>query len=270
MEEITTPSDKNKDKKGLVTTPVSDEIEKTLKYFYEEKYLDESPQAMNSLVAPENSGTKILDVLGFERKNGRYPEFQDKYVTDIWWWLSSLVFELSPTAKEVIVVDPTFWYDVKALLEREVVRAKKRLTKFDALDNNVSEDMLLLRQENYKNTKEVTDGLEKWEKYAPEDYENIKINSSFAQHIKDIKDDSQDYVFFNFVLDKLEGRQGKQKEIELALINAYRIAKTGGKIYGMQGKTNSDEHILNALGNLGFKSNVRNDGWYLCFEIDKE
>jgi len=34
----------------------------SLRDLYEEKYLDESPQAMNSLVAPQTSGSKIMKV----------------------------------------------------------------------------------------------------------------------------------------------------------------------------------------------------------------
>jgi hypothetical protein len=47
-----------------------------------------------------------------------------------------------------------------------------------------------------------------------------------AQNIKGIQDDSQDAVFFDFVLDKLQGEKSKEEIIISALENAYRIIKS--------------------------------------------
>jgi hypothetical protein len=55
----------------------------SLRKSYNKKYLDESPQVMNSLVAPQTSGSRILNILKFEKKGDIYPAFKDKNVTDI-------------------------------------------------------------------------------------------------------------------------------------------------------------------------------------------
>ncbi|MEI6672063.1 MAG: hypothetical protein WCL02_01550 [bacterium] len=51
------------------------------------------------------------------------------------------------------------------------------------------------------------------------------LNSSLAQDIKGIEEDSQDMVFLNFILDKLQGEESKEKMIHTVLENAYTIIK---------------------------------------------
>ena len=266
MEGINWWWDDSKNNQKSVTTPVSDEVRK----WYEEKYLDESFQALNSLVAPQTSGAKILDLLGFKKEGDIYPEFQKKQVTDIGWWLSSLAFELSPSVEKIIVVDPMFLYDRKALVDREAMRAENRIKIFDALYENVLEGMLIARQENKKNTQEVADGIKKWQEYDASNGSNIQINDSFAQSIQWIENDSQDVTFLNFVLDKLNGVEWREKEIVSALENTYRITKPWGKTYIVYDKVHNVDDIMAALDQTGYKRNGEYKWRYMCSVINKQ
>lgn len=52
------------------------------KEIYENKYID-SGEENSVLVAPQTPGSKILKVFDFEKDGEIYPDFKDKYVTDI-------------------------------------------------------------------------------------------------------------------------------------------------------------------------------------------
>lgn len=241
--------------------------ETTLRQLFEEKYLDEWPQAMNSLVAPQTPGSKILHILDFEKKGDIYPQFQHKNITDIWWGLSSLVFELSPSADKITVVDPMYHYESKYYMEKENQRAENRMLSTEKIQQQTQKDLAGI----YNLQKEVWDGIEKWQKNANNPDPKIVLNDSFAQHVVWIPSESQDIVFFNFVLDKLKGDEGRKKEILAALDNAYRITKSWGKIYGIHNKGSAEDDIIDALNTTDYSWNAqyKDNNAYIVFIIDK-
>ncbi len=247
-----------------------DDTKNILRDSYEKKYFDESPEALNSLVAPQTSGAKILDMFHFEKKGDIYPEFENKKVTDIWWWFSSLVFELSPSVQEITIVDPIFAYDRKTQLIKEETRAENRMKIFETLKIDSPEDILMLRKKNKESSQEVLDGIKEWRDYAVDTYKNICLNTSLAQHIEWIEEESQDIVFLNFVLDKLQGNESKEKEILTALDNAYRISKIWGKIYGIHDKVRSEDEIVHALEKTKYERKREDKERYMIFIIDKK
>jgi len=241
------------------------------KNIYEEKYINRGNDNW-VLVAPMTSGSKVLQIFGFEKTGDIYPEFQDKQVTDIWWWLSSLAFELLPNIQKIIIVDPIFAYDRKTYIKREKERGERRTNMIEILDNNLSEDILKMRQENNEKSKKVVEGIQQWENYDFAPDSKIELNSSFAQNIVWIWDNSQDVIFFNFVLDKL---QGGNKDVEGNIIlsvleKAYIMLKSWGKMYGIHNKGNSENKIINALSNTDYKRDAEYKDDYVVFIIDKE
>lgn len=241
----------------------------SIRSLYEKKYVEGWPKDTGSLVAPQTSGARILRFFNVEKNGNEYPEFKDKNITDIWWWMSSLAFELSPSAKKIIVVDPIFGYDRKVKTENELRRAQNSLEGYNVLRATDSEENLKNREENKKNEKEVLQGITTWLGYDDENPGKIQLNNSFAQHIEGIEDGSQDVVFLNFVLDKLEGEGDRESQVFDAIENAYRITKSWGKIYGIHDKRSGDDDIINWLNRAGYRRKGDYKDKYLYFIIEK-
>lgn len=244
------------------------------KEIYENKYID-SGEENSVLVAPQTPGSKILKVFDFEKDGEIYPDFKDKYVTDIWWWLSSLAFELAPSVEKITVVDPIHKYDIQSHIQEELKRAKNRIIATEKIQEEWKRDLVnILGLE-----KEVIEGIEKREKYTNISDNKITINNSFAQNIEWIPSDSQDIVFLNFVLDKLYKNDSSipntdtnlEKEIIKALKNAYKITKPWGKIYGIHNSMHEDP-IMNALNRVPYEQDAqyKDNKRYVTFIIDKK
>lgn len=231
---------------------------------YEEKYIDKGTDS-GVLVAPQTPGSEVLRVLGIEKQGEIYPELKDKQVTDIWGGLSSLAFELSPSVKGIIVVDPIFHYDdIKERMEAQRQKAERR---FNDKNPQVPKEKLL---EVLRVEREVCEGIEKRQKNS--EYPNPKIvtNDSLAQHIEWIPADSQDAVFINFVLDKLKGNT-LTGEIILALENAYRITKPWGKIYCIHDKMSHEDEIIDGINATWYPLLLdKYIGRYIVFIIEKK
>lgn len=238
-----------------------------LRKFYEKKFLDKDPQAKNSRVAPQTPGSKILKIFDFEKKWDIYPGFENKNVTDIWWWLSSFAFELSPSVKKIIVVDPTYYYDLQECVDDQKQKAERRVAHTTELQSKSEKDIT----ETLNLEKEVGEWIEKRKENLINPDPKIELNHSFAQHITWIPDDSQDAVFFNFVLHTLEGDGSLEDEVLAALEEAYRITKPGGKIYGIHDSVSHEDQIINALSRTDYTWNARHkdNKRYTTFIIDK-
>lgn len=231
---------------------------------YEEKYVT---NGINNglLVAPQTPGSEVLRVLGIEKQGEIYPELNDKQVTDIGGWLSSLAFELSPSVKGIIVVDPIFHYeDIQERMETQKQSAEKR---FNDKNPQISKERLL---EVLKVEREVCEGIEKRQKNTEHPDPKIVTNDSLAQHIEWIPADSQDAVFINFVLDKLKGNT-LTGEIILALENAYRITKPWGKIYCIHDKMSHEDEIIKGMNATWYPLLLdKYIGRYMVFIIEKK
>lgn len=239
-----------------------------LRDHYEKKYFDKTPHSRNSRVAPQTPGTKVLKIFGFEKRWDIYPEFKDKNITDIWWWLSNFAFELSPSVQKIVVVDPTYHYNLKECVEDQKQKAENRLAKTIELQSTSERDLT----ENLNLEKEVGEWIQKRRENISKLDPKIELNDSFAQNIIWIPDSSQDAVFFNFVLHTLKDDESLEAEILAALKNAYRITKPGWKIYGIHDAASKEDEIINALSRTDYKR----DAWYkenkkyTVFIINKE
>ncbi len=241
----------------------------SLRELYEQKYIyNEIDNSV--LVAPQTPGSEVLSVLGFKKEGDIYPEFEDKEVTDIWWWLSSLVFEVSSNAKKITIVDPVFVYDRKTLAHIEQQRAERRMDIGNLLKQDVSTTIIEQRKKNKEKEQKVLEWIHQWQNHDFSNDQKIILNSSLAQDIQGIQDNSQDMVFFNFVLDKLQGGESKEKIILSALENAYRITKPWGKIYGVHNKGSSEYEIVDALNASEYDFDGKYKDRYIYFIIEKK
>lgn len=238
-----------------------------MKKLYENKYLDVDPQAKNSRVAPQTPWSKVLDIFWFIKQGDMYPAFEHKQITDIWGWLSNFAFELAPSVDKIILVDPTYQYDLKECVETQKEKAENRLLLTEKIQEEKRIDLTAVLSLE----KEVCVGIEKWEKNIISPDPKIEFNSSFAQDIEWIPENSQDMVFFNFVLHTLQGKESLEEEIFAAITNAYRITKPWWKIYGIHDKVSKEDEIINALSRTDYKRNAwhKDNEKYTIFIIDK-
>jgi hypothetical protein len=240
-----------------------------LRELYEEKYFDKTPHSKNSRVAPQTPGSKALKIFGFEKQWDIYPEFKDKNVTDVWWWLSNFAFELAPSVQKIIVVDPTYHYDLKECVEEQKQKADNRVMKTNELQSTSGKNLT----ETLNLEQEVGEWIQKRKENIINPDPKIELNDSFAQDIVWIPDNGQDAVFFNFVLHTLKGAGSLEDEIVSALDNAYRITKPGGKIYGIYDDIRPEEDIiLSALNRMEYRRNARHkdNNNYIVFIMDKK
>lgn len=244
----------------------------TEQLLYEKKYLDEDQEAHNLLVAPQTSGAKILHLYDFEKEGELYPEFKDKKVSDIGCWFSSLVFELLPSIQEITLVDPIYAYNKKTYIAKEFVRAEKRLRIHETLTSEAPEAIITKRKEVHNDYTAVFVGMKKWKDIDLTENKKVIFNTSLAQNIEWIQENSQDVVFLNFVLDKLQGYEGMGKEIHAALDSAYAITKPWGKIYCLQDNDYKSDMLLDVMQHTDYKRNAHYKGnrTYVVFTLDKE
>lgn len=239
----------------------------TKKEHFQKKYID-SGTDNGSLVAPQVSGAILLSILDVEKQRDMYPEILDKQVTDIWWWFGDLAFELSSSAKKIIVVDPIFATEnLHEFLGQEKRRAENRLQKTQQITSENVVNIL-------SSQKLVYEGIQNREEYANTPSEKILRNPSFAQDIQWIPQDSQDLVFLNFILDKLYTgeRATSIEEIRKALQSAISITRSGGKVMGVHDISSHPDEIILALDNLLISwctVDYQQKGRYLVFHIDK-
>jgi hypothetical protein len=113
------------------------------------------------------------------------------------------------------------------------------------------------------------DGITKWRDLDIAKNPKIVLNDSLAQHILWISPGSQDMVFLNFVLDKLQG-DDLEDEILSAVNNAYRITASWGKIYGIHNADSKEDDIINALDRAEYQRDAYRDMGYMIFTIDKK
>ena len=242
--------------------------QKSLKDAYEKKYFDKTPHVKNSRVAPQTPGTKVVKIFGFEKKWDIYPEFENKNVTDIWGGLSNFAFELSPSVQKIIVVDPTYQYNLQECVEEQYQKATKRIQSTIEVQSTSKKDLT----ENLKLEKEVAEWIQKRRQNFINPDPKIELNSSFAQDLKWISENSQDFVFFNFVLHTLKDEISLEDEIVAAVNNAYRITKVWGKIYGIHDAVSKEDEIINALSKTDYTRDARHKEHkkYTVFIIDKK
>lgn len=239
----------------------------TKKERFQKKYIDNGSDN-GSLVAPQVSGAMLLTILDVEKQGDIYPEILDKQVTDVWWWFGDLAFELSSSAKKIIVVDPIFAAEnLNDFLGQEKERAGNRLQKTQQITAKDVANIL-------SSQKQVYEGIQNREKYTSAPSEKILRNPSFAQDIQWIPQNSQDLVFLNFILDKLYTGDNATsiEEIRKALQSAIHITKSGWKIMGVHDISSHPDEIILALDNLLMSwctVEYHQKGNYLVFHIDK-
>lgn len=174
---------------------------------------------------PTNSIAWTLKNLGFiKNKWWVYPAFLWKNILDLWggfWWTSK---ELELSAQNIVVIDPIFrMEDLDLRLQWQISGQKDiidgRQSWFDSHPDKVH------IAEEIEEMKQVLEDLLWWKnEYQKERYPHIKRNNSYGENIVWVEDNSQDYVFLNYVLTK------STVDAEWVLNEAHRVLKKWWKI----------------------------------------
>lgn len=207
--------------------------------------------------APQNSISTLLNFLWFKKtKNSVYPDFFWKNVLDIWggfWWVAP---NLSFSASEIIVADPSFRQEnISEMLEKEVkwqnevIRLRTNFFVKNPNKLNVKEDI--------EEAENVLQDLTWWQReYTKERYPHIRRNISYWENLMWIDDNSQDYVFLNYVLSK------ETVEFEKVINEVKRVLKKGWKL--IVSDYHMEDKVLNYIESL-FDVDIREDDKRVIF-----
>lgn len=227
-------------------------------------------------------------------------DLKRKDITSIWWWLWWLPWETESLTNKTNIVDPLFQLSEEKLLkiiqqcieknQKKIEDMKEKINKsqreiedlIDNIDNGgrpfehyIAQANLIqwgwfdqnlrmeeMRRKVISNNEKNIEYLEKWKKFLEnKDNSNIQTIWKTSSWAKSIEDNSQDYIFINFVLDK------DSCEITSTLEEAKRILKPWGKIISFN---NTDSKLVKYLkeNNIKYEERYKNScGIY--FEISK-
>lgn len=168
--------------------------------------------------APSKSIKWLLDFLWINSK-----EFKWKNVVDLWWWFWWLAKNIVNYANNITIVDPIFLEkNINDILNKNIIEQVRLI--------NAREDLVKSNPNVPKETpnsiesKKVLEEMKWWINYTKENFPNVERNPSYAEKIVWIENNSQDYVFCNYVLSK------ETIDIEDAIKELNRILKSGWKI----------------------------------------
>lgn len=239
-------------------------------------YFEGRDNEKSYFVCPWMATPEILSNFWFVKdKNNIYYEFKDKHVTDIGSWFSRLGFELETSVSKINLVDPLYG-DILSL-DQKLQYLTKNMRDINRLyhrylwvkDRTYIKQPLpesFIKRENSRadNLNDTLTGLNIWKENLCKENslvstEKVILNSSSGESIIWIEDNSQDYVFINFVLDK------EDVDPYLVLSEASRILKSWGKIFSL----NNDREAMDIF----LKSQwivVERNNRILSFELTKK
>jgi SAM-dependent methyltransferase len=178
----------------------------------------------NIRIAPAHSTESLLTACGYQAKDGIYSDFQGKDIVDIGGGFWGIAPKLSNSANQIIVVDPVFREKYfEALYYKDLDRLESNMSmKFDD-KTPPSSELIRLRESNRINAEKVYQEFLWWKWYKPKSdkHKHIKRNSSYGEHLEWISDNSEDFVFVNYVLHK------STVKLDDFLSEVKRILKTG-------------------------------------------
>ena len=209
-------------------------------------------------VAPGNSASTLLSMLGFQSQWTVYPDFLEKNVLDIGGWFGWLAPVLSHSAQQITVVDPIFNeknFDDYYRDDLRKLESKRQLIQ-QYSTSDIPDSVRLIRQRNLNEMDKVYKESLWWKEYdSIEEHAHIKRNPSYGENLVWIPDESQDFVFANYVLLKDTVRP------EDFLHEVIRVLKKWGTLivsdYEMK---ETVRELLNRLLTLKEGSIIQDDG----------
>lgn len=152
--------------------------------------------------SPTNSTQSLLKFLWFEFDQDLIcDDFLWKNILDIWWGFSWVATLLNNCAWKIIVVDPIFSdKDINSILQenidsqQEIISLRREYYHKDKTNRKVLSDIA--------EASLVLDEIKWWEQYSVENFPNVERNSSFWENMIWIENDSQDFIFLNYVISK--------------------------------------------------------------------
>jgi len=271
----------------LDTTSLSDEAIK-------EKY---SPDEPNIHIAPMLSTKALFDMIWLDKNS-----LKDKNITDIWWWFTSLPFELQDIVNSLEIIDPCFSWDIERLIEADIVTLEKNLQtnktyieekekyilKLNKELDNYIDDFTTRGQSIYRDLdreiNEIKKNIEKSRKSLSIKLQVIDELKMWKELIKKRKSQSNNFGFQNInfnssVWENIKWINDDTQDLVfinhllskpnvnpyLILSEASRIVKSGWEIIVVNDKSTS----LDSLENSGIKINHENNRHKIWFRLIK-
>lgn len=168
--------------------------------------------------APSKSIKWLLNFLWIKLE-----EFKWKNVVDLWWWFWWLAKNIVNYVNNITIVDPIFIEEnIDNLLNKNIIEQVRLINaRNDLVKSNPN---IPKETPNSIESKKVLEEMKWWINYSQIKYPNVIRNPSYAENIVWIENNSQDYVFCNYVLSK------ETIDIEDAIKELNRILKSGWKI----------------------------------------
>jgi len=168
--------------------------------------------------APSKSIKWLLDFLWLNSK-----EFKWKNVVDLWWWFWWLAKNIVNYANNITIVDPIFLEkNIDEVIQQNIESQKKFIYLREKHINENPEKKYIIPQIQEWNI--VLEEMKWWINYTKENFPNVTRNPSYAENIVWVENNSQDFVFCNYVLSK------ETIDIEDAIKELNRILKSGWKV----------------------------------------
>lgn len=132
-----------------------------------------------------------------------YSVFEWKKVLDIWGGFSWIVPHLVHSAEMITVVDPIFAWNIPVILEANIVAQQNVLESisYQRESGNIDIESIDFSKRQKCAATLVLDDCIWWrDEYSPEKYPNIVRNPSYWERIDWVEEESQDFIFLNYVL----------------------------------------------------------------------
>ncbi|MDD2907703.1 MAG: methyltransferase domain-containing protein [Candidatus Gracilibacteria bacterium] len=167
--------------------------------------------------APSISIKSLIDFLRLDIE-----EFKGKNIVDLGGGFGGVAKILNSAANNITIVDPIFSEDIERYLENNIENQKYFIyARKEFLKNNRNKSHI--NAEIFEG-ETVLEEIKWWLDYSPTKYPNVTRNPSYAENIVGVGNESQDFVFCNYVLSK------ETIDLNDAIKELNRILKSGGKI----------------------------------------
>lgn len=183
--------------------------------------------------APSKSIKWLLDFLWLNSE-----KFKWKNVIDLWWWFWWLAKHIVDYANNITIVDPIFLEkNIDSILNKNIIEQVRLInTREDLVKSNPT---IPTETQNSIESKKVLEEMKWWINYSKIKYPNVIRNSSYAENIVWIWNETQNFVFCNYVLSK------ETIDIEDAIKEINRVLKSRWQLIFTEYER--DEKIIDEL-----------------------
>lgn len=251
---------------ALIQANIEAQEKKLWKINWEEKPLDLENQInwtktwVEKLTSPEEKQEKIKNspqrapsksikwLLDFLWLNSE--KFKWKNVIDLWWWFWWLAKHIEDYANNITIVDPIFLEkNIDNILNKNIIEQIRLINAREDLVK--SNPTIPIETPNSIESKKVLEEMKWWINYSTLKFPNVIRNSSYAENIVWIENESEDFVFCNYVLSK------ETIDIENAIREINRVLKSRWQLIFTEYER--DEKIIDELKKYFTLDIVRND-----------